>query len=160
MLNTLASGDATVGDSKARLRLWVRMLRTTRHVKNELRQRLRSGFDTTLPRFDVMAALHRQGEQTPDGLLMSEISRALLVSNGNVTGIVDRLVADGLAARTQRPGDRRTSIIRLSAAGRRVFEDMAAAHERWIDELLGHLEDEAVDALSASLKPPHHEESP
>lgn len=149
MLSTLAAGDHALSDSKARLRLWLRMLRTTRHVENELRQRLRSEFDTTLPRFDVLAALYRQ----PDGLLMSEISRALLVSNGNVTGIVDRLVADELATRTQRPGDRRTSIVRLNDAGRRAFATMAAAHERWIDELLGHLDREAIGTLSASLIP-------
>lgn len=155
MLNPFPTGDHALSGSKTRLRLWLRMLRTTRHVENELRQRLRNEFDTTLPRFDVMAALYRRGEHESDGLLMSEISRALLVSNGNVTGIVDRLVADGLATRTQRPGDRRTSIIRLSDAGRHAFAAMAAAHERWIDELLGHLDDEAVNVLNASLKPGH-----
>lgn len=156
MLSPLAADEHTVSDSKARLRLWLRMLRTTRRIESELRQRLRGEFDTTLPRFDVMAALYRQDEQASSGLLMSEISRALLVSNGNVTGIVDRLVDDGLATRTQRPGDRRTSIVRLSDEGRRVFESMAAAHERWIDELLGHLDIEAANELSTLLKPDRH----
>ena len=91
-------------DSKERLRLWIRMLRASRSIEAELRERLRQEFDTTLPRFDVMAALYR----APEGMLMSGLSRFLLVSNGNVTGIVDRLVSEGLVTRARRNGDRRT----------------------------------------------------
>ena len=142
MLNRIANRhDADAG--KARLRLWIKMLQMTRGIENELRQRLRSEFDTTLPRFDVLATLYRR----PDGLLMSEISRMLLVSNGNVTGIVDRLVIDKLATRTQRPNDRRTSIVRLTDEGRRLFETMATAHEDWVDELLAHLDVKAVQVF-------------
>ncbi len=100
-------------DSKARLRLWIRLLRASRLIEGVARERLKAQFDATLPRFDVMAALFRK----PDGMLMSEISRFLMVSNGNVTGIVDRLVADGLVARSQRNGDRRTSFITLTRKG-------------------------------------------
>ena len=100
-----------------------------------MRERLKSEFDTTLPRFDVMAALYRK----PSGMLMSDLSRYLLVSNGNVTGIIDRLVTDGHVARAQREGDRRTSIVSLTHAGTIVFEKMAAAHESWIGELLGDI---------------------
>ncbi len=78
--------------SKARLRLWLRLLKAARLVEAELRERLRTGHGTTLPRFDVMAALAR----TPRGCRMSELSGVLRVSNGNVTGIVDRLEAEGL----------------------------------------------------------------
>lgn len=135
-------------DSKARLRLWIRLLRASRQIEGVTRERLKRQFDATLPRFDVMAALHRR----PDGMLMSEISRFLMVSNGNVTGIVDRLVADGLVVRSQRNGDRRTSFISLTRKGNGAFANMAAAHERWIDELLGGVSArEAVD-LSAKLK--------
>src|SRR5580704_15209512 len=88
---------------EARLRLWIRLLRASRLIEGVARERLKSQFNATLPRFDVMAALYRK----PDGMLMSEISRFLMVSNGNVTGIVDRLVSDGLVARAQRNGDRR-----------------------------------------------------
>ena len=84
-----------VAASKEKLRLWIRLLRTSRIIEGELRDRLSQEFDTTLPRFDVMAALYR----TPDGMLMSDLSRFLLVSNGNVTGIVDRLVSEGLVQR-------------------------------------------------------------
>ena len=87
-----------------------------------------------------------------DGMLMSEISRFLMVSNGNVTGIVDRLVSDGLVARAQRNGDRRTSFISLTRKGRVLFADMAAAHESWVDELLGGLSARDAEQMSAKLK--------
>lgn len=132
---------------KAHLRLWIRMLRATRFVESELRERLRREFDVTLPRFDVLAALHRK----PEGMLMSELSRFLMVSNGNVTGIVDRLVTDTLVVRAQRVGDRRTSIVRLTARGRRQFEKMAAEHEGWVRELLGPLDKDAAKDMSESL---------
>jgi len=119
-------------DSKARLRLWINLLRASRFIEAEIRDRLRLEFDVTLPRFDVMAALYRQ----PNGMMMSQLSRYLMVSNGNVTGIVDRLVKDGLVLRSQRDGDRRTWIICLTANGIATFEKMAAVHELWIDELL------------------------
>lgn len=132
---------------KERLRLWLRLLRTTRIVEAELRERLKREFDSTLPRFDVMAALYRQ----PEGMLMSDLSRFLLVSNGNVTGIVDRLVADGYVMRTKREGDRRTSIVRLTPAGIASFEEMAAAHEKWVAELLAGIGTGEVHRLSEML---------
>ena len=135
-------------DSKVRLRLWIRLLRVSRLIEAIARERLKAQFDATLPRFDVMAALYRRR----DGMLMSEISRFLMVSNGNVTGIVDRLVADGLVARAQRHGDRRTSFISLTRKGRAAFEQMAAAHERWIDELLGKISIRDAEQMSAKLK--------
>ncbi len=135
-------------DSKARLRLWIRLLRASRLIEGATRERLKRQFGATLPRFDVMAALYR----TPDGMLMSEISRFLMVSNGNVTGIVDRLVADGFVVRSQRNGDRRTSFISLTRKGRAAFADMAAAHENWVDELLGGVPVRDAEQMSAKLK--------
>jgi DNA-binding MarR family transcriptional regulator len=135
-------------DSKARLRLWIRLLRATRQVEAETRERFKTQFNVTLPRFDVMAALFRK----PDGMLMSEISRFLLVSNGNVTGIVDRLASDGFVVRSQRDGDRRTSFVRLTAKGRAAFADMSAAHEGWIDKLLGGVTVREAEQLSAKLR--------
>jgi DNA-binding MarR family transcriptional regulator len=134
--------------SKEKLRLWIRLLRASRIIESELRERLNREFDTTLPRFDVMAALYR----APDGMLMSDLSRFLLVSNGNVTGIVDRLVAEGLVQRGQRNGDRRTSIVRLTRAGKDVFKTMAAAHERWVGELLADVTKSDARQLTSMLK--------
>jgi len=118
--------------SKQRLRMWLRMLKSTRRVEATLRERLRRDFGTTLPRFDVMAALARYDE----GLKMSALSGVLRVSNGNVTGIVDRLAEEGLVVRVQVPGDRRASLVRLTRKGQEVFARQAAAHEAWISELL------------------------
>ena len=133
--------------SKARLRLWLRLLRAQRAVEGRVRERLRADHDTTLPRFDVMAALHRERA----GLRMSGLSDVLRVSNGNVTGIVDRLVGEGLVERVAVEGDRRAMSVRLTPGGVAAFEDMAAAHERWIDELLGGVAPEEADAISDRL---------
>jgi len=134
--------------SKEKLRLWIRLLRASRIIEGELRERLAAEFDTTLPRFDVMAALHR----TPDGMLMSDLSRFLLVSNGNVTGIIDRLVSEGLVQRSQRNGDRRTSIVQLTRTGKDTFRAMAAAHERWVGELLADVTKSDARQLTSMLK--------
>ena len=133
--------------SKERLRLWLRLLAAQRVIENEVRERLRVEHETTLPRFDVMAALYR----TDDGLKMSELSGELRVSNGNVTGIVDRLVNDGLIVRAPVPGDRRAMLVRLTDEGRTVFAGMAEAHEGWIDELLGAAGADEAAALAARL---------
>ena len=133
---------------KDRLRLWIRLLRASRTIESELRDRLKTEFNTTLPRFDVMAALFRK----PEGMLMSDLSRFLLVSNGNVTGIVDRLVSDGLVARAQREGDRRTSIVRLTEAGEATFRKIASAHEIWIGEFLGNVSEDDARRLASMLK--------
>ena len=133
---------------KERLRLWIRLLRVVRVVEGELRERLKREFDSTLPRFDVLSALYRERE----GMLMSDLSRFLLVSNGNVTGIVERLVGDGLVRRAAREGDRRAFVVRLTEAGVARFEAMAAAHEGWIAELLGEVGEAEAKALSAMLK--------
>lgn len=132
---------------KQHLRLWLQLLRTTRHVEAQVRERLRDTFDTTLPRFDVLAALYRAEE----GLTMTALSRALKVSNGNVTGIVERLVNDDLIVRVRDERDRRAMQVALTAKGRERFAIMAKAHEGWIGEMLGPLGGQDSAALSACL---------
>jgi DNA-binding MarR family transcriptional regulator len=133
------------------LKLWLRLLACTTRLESEVRMRLRAEFDTTLPRFDLMAQL----ERAPAGLTMSELSRRLMVTGGNVTGITDMLEAEGLVARVDHPTDRRAYTVKLTTAGRRLFARMAAAHERWIVHLLAGLdagEQEQVYRLLARLK--------
>jgi DNA-binding MarR family transcriptional regulator len=144
---TDANGKDTSA-SKARLRLWLKLLKATKHVEAELRENFRTGFDTTLPRFDVMAALYR----IESGLKMSELSSVLRVSNGNVTGIVDRLVDDGVLVRVPVDNDRRATTVRLTKAGREQFETMAASHEGWIDSLLDGIDVAEVPHLSEQLE--------
>jgi len=134
-------------DSKARLRLWLRLLKASRQIEAELRERLRVEFASTLPRFDVMAALSRH----PQGMKMSALSGVLKVSNGNVTGIVDRLTEDGLVVRAQVPGDRRASLARLTGKGHAEFERQAKAHEAWVDTLLKDVEGERAERLATLL---------
>lgn len=132
---------------KDRLRLWLRLLRLTRRVDAELRLRLREEFHTTLPRFDVLAALSR----ADGGMMMTELSRMLMVSNGNVTGIVDRLVEEGLVSRTNRDGDRRASIVSLTQEGAERFSQLAEIHRRWVNELLGPFDCEETGMMIALI---------
>ena len=134
--------------SKARLRLWLKLLKSVNGIEAEIRRNLRDGHNTTLPRFDVMSALAR----FPEGLKMSDLSTYLKVSNGNVTGIVDKLTEEGLAERVAVPGDRRAQLARLTAKGRAAFEALALHHENWINGLLDGWSPEDIDALSSRLE--------
>ena len=113
------------------LRLWLRTLACTNLIENHIRSRLRAEFDITLPRFDLMAQL----ERSPQGLKMGELSKRMMVTGGNVTGITDQLVAEGLVVREDSPKDRRAYIVKLTPEGRRSFRKMAEAHEKWVVEL-------------------------
>jgi DNA-binding MarR family transcriptional regulator len=113
------------------LKLWLRMLACTMRVENAIRSRLRTGFDITLPRFDLMAQLERQ----PEGLRMGELSRRMMVTGGNVTGIVAQLEREQLVARVIDPQDGRAFVVKLTPAGRTAFGEMAAVHEGWVAEL-------------------------
>ena len=121
---------------KRELRLWLRLLACANLIEGEVRRRLRLSFNTTLPRFDLLAQLERAG---PEGLTLGEVSRRMMVSNGNVTGIAARLVAEGLVARRANPADRRAGTLNLTPRGRREFARQSAAHEEWIAELLAGL---------------------
>lgn len=122
-------------DDHHALRLWLRLLTCTQLIECKVRARLRQRFDTTLPRFDLMSQLWRY----PEGLKMNELSRHLMVTGGNVTGIVDPLEKAGLVERTPEPADRRAYRVRLTRAGRKAFAEMARTHEEWIVELLAGL---------------------
>jgi len=134
---------ATRSLSRQRLRLWLCLLRATRAIEAELRERLRVQFSLTLPQFDVLAALARR----EDGITMTELSRMLIVSNGNVTGIVDRLVTDRLVARRLSPNDRRSFLVRLTPKGQAEFAAVARAHEQWIDRMLSELDGAEAESI-------------
>lgn len=133
------------------LKLWLRMLSCTVRIENEIRSRLRTTFGITLPRFDLMAQLERH----PDGLRMGELSKRMMVTGGNVTGITDQLEREKLVVRVPDPLDRRAWAVRLTPAGRTAFAGMASVHERWVDEMLADIpaEDKAIlIAQLASMK--------
>ena len=146
--------DARIGlearaqaDDHLLLRLWLRLLACSTQIETEVRQRLRARFGITLSRFDYLAQLHRH----PDGMRMNALSRYLMVTGGNVTGLTDELEKEGLVQREPSSTDRRAVLLRLTPAGRAAFEQMASAHEAWIIELMGGLRAADRKALHALL---------
>lgn len=137
-----------MSDAKDRVRLWLRLLKVVRGIEHDLRDKLRTDHDTTLPRFDVMSALSRH----PEGLKMSQLSGVLRVSNGNVTGIADRLSDEGLVERIAVPGDRRATVLRLTGAGQAEFAVQAKAHEGWINEMLAAVSPDEARAMAQRLQ--------
>ena len=129
------------------LRLWLRMLTCTQLIEQQVRLRLREQFETTLPRFDLMAQL----ERSPEGLKMNELSRRMMVTGGNVTGITDQLEAEGMVQRVPLEGDRRALLIRLTPVGKKAFAEMASVHEGWIVESLAGLSEREVETLHKLL---------
>lgn len=135
-------------DHHQSLKLWLRMLSCTVRIENEIRTRLRATFGITLPRFDLMAQLERH----PEGLRMGELSKRMMVTGGNITGITDQLEQEKLVVRVPDPKDGRAFSVKLTAAGRKAFSEMAEVHERWVAELLQDITQEdkgqLIDLLS------------
>jgi DNA-binding MarR family transcriptional regulator len=149
-----ALGDDTLGrEARARasdhgdVKLWLRLLACSTQIEQEIRSRLRQRFATSLPRFDYLAQLQRH----PEGLRMNVLSRYLMVTGGNVTGLTDQLVADGLVTRLADPSDRRSSIVKLTASGRKQFLRMAEEHEGWLIDLFGGFDPAHKDLLYEML---------
>lgn len=128
---------------KPELRLWLRMLSTTKLISQEIRRRLRTEFGATLPQFDLLAQLYRE----KDGLRLGELSKRTMVTNGNVTGLVERLEGDGLIVRETPDGDRRVTVARLTPQGEQFFSGMAKAHEGWLRDMMADVEPEAIKVL-------------
>jgi DNA-binding MarR family transcriptional regulator len=129
------------------LRLWLRLLTCTQLIEKQVRLQLRERFATTLPRFDLMAQL----ERSPQGLRMNELSRRMMVTGGNVTGVTDQLAAEGLVERCGVEGDRRAFRVRLTGLGRTTFADMARQHEEWIVDAFGALSARELESLHRLL---------
>ena len=139
--------DTAPSEHPEELRLWLRMLTCTQIIEKQVRSQLRAQFDTTLPRFDLMAQL----ERAPDGMKMKELSRRMMVTSGNITGITDQLVAEGLVERMDVEGDRRAYRVRLTPQGRQQFIDMAHQHEQWIVEAFSALSERDISTLHRLL---------
>src|SRR4051794_34153572 len=135
------------GDHKAELRLWLRLFTCKTVIDSEVRRRLRDQFGVTFPRFDMMAQL----DKNQAGMTLGELSKRMMVTNGNVTGLVERLVAEGLLDRRPSPNDRRAQIVSLTAEGRRAFRAMARANEGWIAEIFADLTPAEMDELMRLL---------
>lgn len=130
------------------LRTWLRYLSCGRLIENEIRSRLRREFNTTLPRYEVMAQL----EQFPQGIKMSDLSRHMMVTNGNITGIADQLVKEGLVQRLKLPLDRRSSLLKLTSKGKQQLHAMSKAHDEWVCSVFGKLSEEHLDVMMSTLE--------
>ncbi len=138
----------TDGESDAlQIRLWLRLLGSTNAMEASLRASLQERFATTMPRFDALAQLSR----APDGMTMGQLSERMMVTKGNITGLVERLAADGLVERRVAPDDRRASIVRLSGEGRRRFTEMAPHMRQWIEDLFAAMSRDELEALYQML---------
>ncbi len=138
---------STPSEHPQALRLWLRMLTCTQLIETRVRAGLGAKFDTTLPRFDLMAQL----ERVPDGLKMNELSRRMMVTGGNVTGITDQLAAEDLVERVAVPGDRRAFRVKLTDRGRTLFVAMAQQHEAWIVDAFAALSGKELESLHRLL---------
>jgi DNA-binding MarR family transcriptional regulator len=146
-LDAETKASETPEDHRAELRLWLRLLTCTTLIEGGIRRRLRERFDVTLPRFDLMAQLDR----APAGMTLSDLSKRMMVSNGNLTGLVERLAASGHLDRRTSDRDRRAQVIRLTDLGRAEFRAMAATHEGWIAEIFADLTKKEQDDLMRLL---------
>jgi DNA-binding MarR family transcriptional regulator len=134
-------------DHEDELRLWLRLFTCKEVIETEVRRRLRDAFDVTLPRFDLMAQLYR----APKAMTLGELSQRMMVSNGNVTGLVDRMVEQGLVSRRPSPKDRRAQLVSLTGQGRRFFATMARANGDWIGEMFANLSADDIETLMRLL---------
>jgi DNA-binding MarR family transcriptional regulator len=132
-------------DDRSSVRLWLRLLKCTNMIESNVRGRLREEFDTTLPRFDMLAQLDAADNEA--GLTMGELSRRLMVTNGNLTGLTERLVKEKLVSRSVSPNDRRTQLVRLTANGKRALQEMAADHRSWIRSMFAGLDQKEISEL-------------
>ncbi|HEY8565032.1 MAG TPA: MarR family transcriptional regulator [Beijerinckiaceae bacterium] len=146
-LDAETKAHETPEDHRDELRLWLRLLTCTTLIEGEIRKKLRDEFDVTLPRFDLMAQL----DKAPDGMTLSEVSKRMMVSNGNLTGLVERLVESGHLDRRTSETDRRAQVISLTDLGRAEFRTMASAHEGWIAAMFGDLSRRESDDLMRLL---------
>lgn len=115
--------------------MWLRLLSCETVLEQRVRTLFRQHFEVTLPQFDVLSELERADRP----LTMSQLSKELMVSNGNVTGVIDRLSKNNLVRRVRSREDRRIQYIELTDEGRREFRLMAKKHEGWIRDLLAEL---------------------
>jgi len=135
-------------DHQAELRLWLRLFTCKTLIESEVRRRLREEFDVTFPRFDLLAQLYR----VPNGgMTLGELSSRMMVSAGNVTGLVERLTKDGLIDRRPLPTDRRVQMVSLTAEGRKFFRSMARANADWIAGIFADLTEQDIDTLMRLL---------
>ena len=139
--------SAVASDDKLELKVWLRLLTCANLIEGQVRNKLRENFATTLPRFDLLAQLDR----APNGMTLGELSQRMMVSNGNITGLVDRLAEQGLIRRRPSPNDRRVQIVNLTPEGQKFFRSMARVNADWVGEIFAGLTPKDIEALMSLL---------
>lgn len=142
------SSKLTKSRSKQSLRLWLRLFSCQSMIEDIIRVRLRDDHGITLPQFDVLAELDNAGKQ----LTMSELSQHLVVSNGNITGVIDRLERENFLKRVKSSEDRRVQYIQLTESGSQRFKKIATEHEAWVSNLFSALDRNEIDQMITTLK--------
>jgi DNA-binding MarR family transcriptional regulator len=129
------------------LQVHLRLARCRNLMMREMRRSVER-WNLTLPQFDVLAELARAPEQ---GFTFVELSRLLLVTSGNLTGIIDRLEEDGLVKREPERTDRRVTRMRLTPLGKRRMDDILPLHASDVAQMLSVIPRERLALLNDLL---------
>ncbi len=130
------------------LRVWLQLMKAAKAIEALVGARFRREFDQSLARFDVLAQLDRVG----DGwTTVGRLAEHVMAASGNITGLLDRMIAEGLVRRRPSPTDRRSFQVRMTSKGRRLFARMAGAHAAWIDEALSAMDESEKTELVTLL---------
>ena len=133
-----AGGDA--------LRTWLRLTQIYQLLQQKLGRVLESA-GLTLPQFDVLANLGMT-----EGITQQELADKLLVTKGNVVGLLDRMESAGLLERRADPKDRRANRIFLTRTGREALHQTLPAHLAVIRRAMSRLSASDHQALFRLLE--------
>ena len=153
MDETMQADDVSVEDrysdrQRRVLRLWLRLVRTSRRIEAEVGAQMMQAYGTRFVRFDVLSQLYR----APDRCLsVGDLGASLLAPSGNISSLLDRMEADGLVKRIADPADRRRFMIRLTDRGLAAFNEMALANAHWVATAFEAIDDVTLDRLHDEL---------
>ena len=137
-----------MGARNIEARIWICALTLHGEIHNRLNRAFLREFGITLAKFDVLAQLARFEE----GLSQGRLSQFLKVTGGNVTGLVRRLLADGLITREMSPADRRSFIVRPTPQGTAIYRAARERHDALLREWFGALPPDRLEHALASLR--------
>ena len=129
-------------------RTWLSLVRCFSSIERVLMQHFADEYNSSLPRYDVLTAL----ALSPGGLTMGELASMLMVTKGNITGVVRRLKTDGLVRKVTSKVDRRVQSVTISAKGKRLWDKMHADYDRIISEILSGQSNKDLRALARFLE--------
>lgn len=129
-------------------RAWLGLVRCFSSIERVLMRRLSDEFNSSLPRYDVLTAL----ALAPEALTMGELASMLMVTKGNITGVVARLKKEGLVRKAASETDRRVQSVTMTKKGRELWGAMHAHYDRTVAEVLSGQSREDLRALTQVLE--------